>query len=395
MTFATSSGSRAVSGKNSSQNNARGPESTMEQVKKLVSGLEVSSNEISVVADVINQVAKHTNLLALNAAIEAARAGESGRGFAVVADEVRKLAERTAKATADISRMVLSIQSETGKAAQGVEQAERESILQTAGLVVAAEASGLEARFTRLAATMHGMKLLIEGLKDSGMQPTRELLNVVLSNHLKADPDLIAFSCCCEPNAFDGKDAEYIQTPGHDNTGRYVPYWNRASGDISLEPLVDYDKAGMNGWYELPRAKGQDVMMEPYEYRVSGKTVLMTSLMVVLKVKGVFIGVVGADFLLEKLGVALSELRPLGVGGFYLISNDAVYVTNPDSQCLGGPIDALPNEAKQAIKMGKSYQYTDQSNVAYLFHPIKTGSPDMPWSLMLKFNIAEALGSIG
>ena len=43
--------------------------STMEQVKKLVNGLQASSAEISTVAEVINQVAKHTNLLALNANI--------------------------------------------------------------------------------------------------------------------------------------------------------------------------------------------------------------------------------------------------------------------------------------------------------------------------------------
>ena len=90
--------------------------------EETVGSLEVATNKISDVMNLINNIASQTNLLALNATIEAARAGEAGKGFAVVASEVKNLAGQTAKATEEVGAQIGTMQSATKSVVDAIAQ---------------------------------------------------------------------------------------------------------------------------------------------------------------------------------------------------------------------------------------------------------------------------------
>ncbi len=104
------------------QANAQKGGNIARQAMDAMDGIKTSSQEISKITSVIDDIAFQTNLLALNAGVEAARAGEAGRGFAVVATEVRALAQRSSDAAREINTL---ISSSSDQVKQGVELVDR------------------------------------------------------------------------------------------------------------------------------------------------------------------------------------------------------------------------------------------------------------------------------
>ena len=116
-----------------------------------------------------------------------------------------------------------------------------------------------------------------QGLKEIG-STERDDMNMMLKNVLSENPDFLGVWTIWEQNALDEKDGIYKDTEGHDGTGRFIPYWYWSDGNIHNEPCVSYDVPGDGDYYLLARDSGKETILEPFEYDIEGKTVLMTSI---------------------------------------------------------------------------------------------------------------------
>ena len=230
----------------------------------------------------------------------------------------------------------------------------------------------------------------LSALKESDQEISlsRDDVNAMLISILEKNQYILGIYTCWEPNAFDGLDSLFAATKGHDQTGRYVPYFNRgADGAFALEPLADYETSD---YYVLPRKTGKECIINPYNYTVQGKEVLMTSLVVPIAANGRFYGIAGIDIALDRLqeiadGIEIYD----GEGKLEILSNDCLTAASTDSpelvgKQLGDYYKASNfQEIKEKVLRGEAYSWDDGEFLRAL-EPVVFGSTTTPWSVVTK-----------
>ncbi|MBA3930942.1 MAG: chemotaxis protein, partial [Xanthomonas sp.] len=171
----------------------------------------------------------------------------------------------------------------------------------------------------------------------SGDGISRAAASAIFKRQLEAHPQWIGVGTLWEPDAFDGKDADYVSAPGHDDTGRFMSYWAWSDGVPLEEALRDYEVPGAGDWYLRPRELKRQVVAEPYVYKIAGKDVLMTTLSTPVLEDGKYVGVMTVDFALQSLQQRIAKLTPMGAGFVRLLTPAGVVIADQDAASVGKP----------------------------------------------------------
>ncbi|MFC3072024.1 methyl-accepting chemotaxis protein [Shinella pollutisoli] len=201
--------------------------------------------------------------------------------------------------------------------------------------IAKAEALASENRIGGTVRIIDGLGAVLETMKENG-EAERARADRVVHHMLERSPDILALWTGWEPDAFDGRDADFVNAEGYDATGRYVPYFVRgANGEISNTALTDYAVPGPGDFYQLPFTQQKTVVIEPYPYAIDGKDVLITSVSKPIVVGGKVMGVAGLDLSLTETSKALSAIHPMETGYISLVSGGGKIVGHPNAALIG------------------------------------------------------------
>ena len=246
------------------------------------------------------------------------------------------------------------------------------------------EALQSEKRIGGTIRVVDGLGAILESMKENG-EADRTRADRYIRHMLGHNPDILGLWTGWEPNAFDGKDADFVNAEGSDATGRYVPYFVRgSSGQISHTALADYAVPGAGNYYQLPFTQKKTVVIEPYAYAVDGKDVLMTSVSKPIVVNGKTLGVAGLDLSLSETSKALSAIHPMETGYISLVSAAGKIVAHPNNTLVGKALSEGGMETaewgKLVDNLGIEREITAADGTAYLAVAMPvTLTPEITW----------------
>jgi methyl-accepting chemotaxis protein len=243
----------------------------------------------------------------------------------------------------------------------------------------------------------------MEGFEEIDAAQRRSFYNMLLREMVIENPELASAWTIWEPNALDGLDAVYANTPGTDASGRFIPTWSlNAAGVAEVQFSQGYDSSDAE-FYILPMRTGNETVTEPFFYNIGGSNKMIASLVVPIIKNGRALGVAGVDVSISKIQEMIADIRPYEGCIAASFSNSGIVTAHFDASRLGKPMSETEadmagpylGDLVNAIKTGAEYSFYNVVNgggksqeYGILTVPYAVGRSTTPWALALAIPVA-------
>ncbi len=261
----------------------------------------------------------------------------------------------------------------------------------------------MERQFSTAAIGAADIGVALLALRESGVR--RELANRLISLFLEKNPEVYGIWAAFAPNAYDGADAQNINTPGSGSDGRFNPSWNYTKtrdGSIELNGKLAFGDSGTEPEaYSIPMSSGRSHVTEPTTQVSDEREISLISVVVPIIFNSVPIGVVGVDLSATAIGKMISGYKPLDIGYTFLLSNKATILAHPDAKLIGtaAPESFEPRQRREvtdSVANGRIYSVVRKSkldgSLSYtVLYPVKLADSRSYWSLGVSVPVSTLL----
>ncbi|MDR2942104.1 MAG: methyl-accepting chemotaxis protein [Treponema sp.] len=217
----------------------------------------------------------------------------------------------------------------------------------------------------------------------------RDVLNVIVEGLTQLNPGITGAWCVWEPDVLEGFDHQYIGTKGAGPDGRFAPYYYWDNGKVEITVINNFQDPA----YLLPKNSGLPVILDPYEFEVGGKMVLITSIAIPIRTNGKIMGVMGFDLPLTNIQKISQTKKPFPGALTAVFSNNGTITAHFDESRIGKNIinterdmaGQYIDDIVKAVKEGRLYSFSNyikelNGKMRIFIVPIVIGSTKTPWS---------------
>jgi methyl-accepting chemotaxis protein len=240
--------------------------------------------------------------------------------------------------------------------------------------------------------TVQTLAYTLASAHTNGANLTRDDVNAILKGLLPTNRLYLATYVGYEPNAFDNKDNVYANMPGYDASGRFVPYWVNIDGNITQEPLTDYNDEGPGNYYLIPKKTLAQSLLDPVVFTAGGKDILGIEFTAPIIVKGIFRGITGIDYNVADLQKIADQYNGYGnTATMVIVSHNGTIVGYKNQKDWAGKSLSDPvvqHRNTQAVldfiriaNPGTNYVNDTQSDFLQIVVPFTISATKQAWAV--------------
>jgi methyl-accepting chemotaxis protein len=262
-------------------------------------------------------------------------------------------------------------------------------------------ASDIQRRFENYMQTAVLLSKIMKDYETVDLSQRRIRYNGIIRSLLVENENYLGIFTIWKPNALDGRDAEFANTAGTDETGRYLSRYHRDSGVITLSPFEAYNEV-------LEAASGNMDIANPVWREARGSPVLVVDVTApIVSSRGELVGLVGVNIDISAMQDIVLGIKPYGTGIATVYSNDGtvaahnipartgLHMTETDAPLFKG----YTAQALECIQQGKSLMFQEHSpalgvDLQIIIEPFRVSETTTPWSIMIALPLDKVLAEI-